>query len=73
MLWYCPHLPKSPSSSKTQWNSAYQTSDVCSAFTWAFHTPELTDVLLKSALKYVTTPLKTSPYHLFSNINVEVI
>lgn len=58
MLQHCPHLPRPPSSSETQRDSAYKTSDVCSAFTWAFHTPELADVLLKSALKYVTTPLK---------------
>lgn len=48
------------------------TSDLCSTFTWAFHTPQLTDVLLKSALKYVITPLKTAPYHLLSNISASV-
>lgn len=52
----------------------YQTSDVFSALTRASHIQELANVLLKSALKYVIKPLKTS-YHLFNNVSerVEVV
>lgn len=79
LLWEMPqwrlHLPKFLSAGETQWASVYQTSDMFSALTCAFHIRELANVPLKSALKYVITPLKTSSYHLFNNNSerVEVV